>query len=86
MGEGEMGEGDVEHEEEEGGMDMGGDPHTGAMVMLQPGVPGGNQPGQTTILEFVVPADRVGVWQIGCFQEAGQHWEDGMQAILIVEP
>ena len=72
---------------DEGGMDMGGEeaPH-GAMVMLQPGTPGTNEPGQTSIIEFVVPEDKVGVWQIGCFQEAGQHFADGMQATLIVEP
>ena len=59
-------------------------PH-GAMVMLQPGTPGTNEPGETTVIEFTVPEDRVGVWEIGCFQEAGQHYEDGMRATLIVE-
>ncbi len=78
---------DAGHGEGDGGMEMGDGeeaPH-GAMVMLQPGTPGTNEPGETTVIEFTVPEDRVGVWEIGCFQEAGQHYEDGMRATLIVE-
>ncbi|VAW08904.1 hypothetical protein MNBD_ACTINO02-1984 [hydrothermal vent metagenome] len=41
--------------------------------------------GRVTILEFTAPEDRAGTCQIGCFQEAGQHYEDGMHATLIVE-
>ena len=78
--------GDAGHDEGGDGMDMGGEEvHHGAMVMLQPGSPATNEPGETTVIEFTVPEDRVGVWQIGCFQEAGQHFEDGMRATLIVE-
>ena len=68
------------------GMRMGGEEgHHGAMVMLQPGSAATSEPGEATVIEFTVPQDRVGVWQIGCFQEAGQHFEDGMRATLIVE-
>ncbi len=86
MQDGQMaGEGD--HAEGDGGMDMGGgeEGHHGGMVMLQPGDPSGAEPGQVSIIEFTVPADKVGVWGIGCFQEAGQHYEDGMRGTLIVE-
>lgn len=97
MGDGEaMDMGDDETMEEGDGeaMDMGDDeivegggeePHTAAMVMLQPGSVSNNEPGEVTVIEFTVPEDRVGTWQIGCFQEAGQHWEDGMRATLIVD-
>ncbi len=89
MGDGDGGMdmgGDGAHDESAGGMDMGGEEgHHGAMVMLQPGSLATNEPGEATVIEFTVPEDRVGVWQIGCFQEAGQHFEDGMRATLIVE-
>lgn len=68
-----------------GGMDMGEEGHHGAMVMLEPGDPVAGEPGQVSIIEFTVPAEKVGVWEIGCFQEAGQHYEDGMRGTLIVE-
>ncbi len=79
-------EGEMGHDGD-GGMDMGaeGEVHHGAMVMLQPGAPGSSRPGQVSVIEFVVPEDRAGTWQIGCFQEAGQHYEDGMRATLIVD-
>ena len=72
----------------EEGMEMGEmaeEPHGGAMVMLQPRAPGAAEPGETSVIEFTIPEDRVGVWEIGCFQEAGQHFDDGMRATLIVE-
>ncbi len=67
-------------------MDMGGDDEdTGGMVLLQPGMPGSNEAGEVSFMEFTVPDDATGTWVIGCFQEAGQHYEDGMRATLIVE-
>jgi len=57
----------------------------GGMVLLQPGDPGSNDSGEVSFMEFTVPDDAVGTWEIGCFQEAGQHYEDGMRATLIVE-
>ncbi len=59
------------------------DEHAGLMVMIDPRmVP----PDQATVLTFTVPEDKVGRWELGCFQERGQHYDDGMRAVLIVEP
>ncbi len=59
------------------------DEHAGLMVMIDPRmVP----PDQATVLTFTVPEDKVGRWELGCFQERGQHYDDGMKAVLIVEP
>ena len=75
-------------------MDMGADgaqdeeahaEDEGGMVLLEPGTPGSSEAGQFSIMEFTIPDDAVGTWEIGCFQEAGQHYEDGMRATLIVE-
>ena len=75
-------------------MDMGADgtqdeeahaEDEGGMVLLEPGAPGSSEAGQFSVMEFTVPDDAVGTWVIGCFQEAGQHYEDGMSATLIVE-
>ncbi len=68
------GDDEEDHAEDEGGM-----------VLLEPGPPGSSEAGQVSIMEFTVPEDAVGTWEIGCFQEAGQHYEDGMRATLIVE-
>lgn len=63
-----------EHEEDEG---MG---HMGWMVMDTAGS------GQT-VIEFVVPLDRVGEWEMACFEDDGTHYEDGMRGtITVVEP
>lgn len=40
--------------------------------------------GETITLSFTVPEDSVGEWQMGCFEDSGQHWDDGMQGKLIV--
>ena len=72
-------------------MNMGGESEgaaaedEGGMVLLEPGLPGTSGAGQVSIMEFTVPEDATGTWIIGCFQEAGQHYEDGMSATLIVE-
>lgn len=34
---------------------------------------------------FTVPADKVGEWTFGCFEDDGEHWEEGMKGTLIVE-
>ncbi len=83
-------EGDGEHVEEE--VDMGeygpfqmpaAEAHAGLMVMIDPRmIPSGD----TTTITFTVPEDKVGEWEIGCFQERGQHYDDGMRAKFIVEP
>jgi len=86
-GEGDMG---MEEEAGEGGMPMEGDghddeegttvhleDHAGWMVMDNAG-------SGATIIEFIVPEDRIGVWEMGCFEDDGTHYEDGMRGTLIV--
>jgi hypothetical protein len=65
-----------EHEEEGGGMEMHMD-HSGWMVMDAAGS------GQSTIT-FTVPEDRVGEWELACFEDDGTHYDDGMRGTLIV--
>lgn len=68
-----------------GGMsmgDMGGmagmemDEDHGFMVQVKPG-------GKATI-RFTVPANRAGEWQMGCFAEDGQHYDEGMKGSFVV--
>lgn len=60
------------------------DAHEGLMVMIDP--PSVAPGGEPTIIEFTVPEDKVGTWTFACFQERGQHFDDGMEGTLIVEP
>lgn len=53
------------------------DAHGGAMIMLDPR--------QESTLVMTIPADKVGRWIFGCFQEEGLHYDDGMRGLLIVE-
>ncbi len=74
----DMGEEDMEHADESG--DEHGMGHLGWMVMDAAGS------GQT-VIEFTVPADRVGEWEMACFEDDGTHFEDGMRGtITVVEP
>ncbi len=59
------------------------DAHAGIMFMVDPEMV---QHGEVTTITFTVPEDRVGEWELGCFQERGQHYDDGMRAKFIVEP
>jgi plastocyanin len=52
--------------------------HSGFMVAQDEG-------SAPVTLIFTVPADRVGEWTIGCFEDDGDHWEEGMKGKLIVE-
>lgn len=86
-GEGEMEEGHEEgegehdeegaHEEEEEGMAMHMD-HDGWMVMDAAG-------SAPTVIEFTVPEDRVGEWEMACFEDDGTHYDDGMRGTFIVQ-
>lgn len=59
------------------------DAHGGVMIMLAPvTIPSD----QVTTITFTVPEDKVGAWEMGCFQERGQHYDDGMRGTLIVDP
>ncbi len=77
-----MGDSGDEHNDG-GGMDAehGGGDHTGFMVML----PTGDMPSEAT-LTFTVTEDMVGTWEMGCFQEDGQHYDDGMVGKIVVKP
>ncbi|KAA3644082.1 MAG: hypothetical protein DWQ07_18380 [Chloroflexi bacterium] len=81
MTEGEMSEEDMAMEEEEhaddGDEHAEGMGHDGWMVMNAAG-------SGTTIIEFTVPADRVGEWELGCFEDDGTHYDDGMRGTLVV--
>lgn len=61
------------------GMEMGGGPadgEEGFMISLLPG-------GEATI-GFVVP-DKPGRWELGCFAQTRQHYENGMRGWVTVE-
>jgi hypothetical protein len=36
------------------------------------------------VIEFTVPADKVGEWTIACFLDNGSHFDDGMPGTLTV--
>lgn len=61
-----------EDEDDEHGMG-----HLGWMVMNAAG-------SGITIIEFTVTADMVGEWEMGCFEDDGAHYDDGMRGTLIV--
>lgn len=65
-------------DEEMGEMDEGDEhaEHAGFMVV--------REPGQSATITFTPTADSVGEWQIGCFEEDGAHWDDGMTGTLTV--
>lgn len=58
------------------------DAHEGLMVMIDPQMIAA---GEETTITFTVPEDKVGRWEFGCFQERGQHYDDGMRGIIIVD-
>lgn len=63
------------------GMDMGmeeemGD-HMGWMLVSPTGS------GQS-VVEFTVPESAVGEWEMGCFEDDGTHYDDGMRGKVIV--
>lgn len=58
-------------------MGDGGDAdHAGFMVL--------RSPAEEARITLTVPADATGEWEIGCFQEDGAHWDDGMKGTLTV--
>lgn len=42
------------------------------------------QPGETVTITFTLPADRVGEWTMGCFEQNGSHWTQGMEGTITV--
>lgn len=51
----------------------------GFMVVLEPG----EEP--VTII-FTIPSNKVGEWEMGCFESDGSHWQLGMHGKWIVQP
>jgi uncharacterized cupredoxin-like copper-binding protein len=43
------------------------------------------EPGATGTLVFTIPASKAGEWEIGCFIDDGQHFDEGMHGTFIVE-
>ena len=43
------------------------------------------EPGATGTLVFTIPASKAGEWEIACFIDDGQHYEDGMKGTFTVQ-
>lgn len=55
-------------------------------VMLSPVLESPKDSGMT-VIEFTVPEDRVGEWEMGCFEDKGTHYDDGMRGkVIVVSP
>lgn len=67
------------------GDDMAGDDMGDMGEMEDMGVMVVRAPTQSATLTFTVTEASVGTWQIGCFEEEGAHWDDGMKGTLTVE-
>lgn len=69
--------------------DMGSDTTMGDMAgeegMEDMGVMVVRAPTETATITFTVTEASIGEWEIGCFEEDGAHWDDGMKGTLIVE-
>jgi len=63
---------------DEGEMDMDHMDHSGFMVLI----PNGEK---DATISFTVTEDMVGEWEMGCFTDDGQHYEDGMHGTLVVK-
>lgn len=59
-----------------GEMEMGTPDDAGMMLIMQGASP--------ITMIFTVP-DRVGEWEMGCFEDDGAHYDDGMKGKVIVE-
>lgn len=69
--------------------DMGSDTTMGDMAgeegMEDMGVMVVRAPTETATITFTVTEASIGEWEVGCFEEDGAHWDDGMKGTLIVE-
>ncbi len=43
------------------------------------------EPGETVRLSVTIPAERVGEWEIGCFNACGAHYRAGLAGLVHVE-
>ncbi|MFQ5859179.1 MAG: cupredoxin domain-containing protein [Anaerolineae bacterium] len=66
------------HEAEEAEHEHEAEMDHGTMVLVYEG-------DEAVTITFTVPEDKVGEWEIGCFQDDGDHWGKGMQGKLIVQ-
>ncbi len=61
------------------GMDMEeGDDHAGHGFMVL------RQPNETARITITIPLDATGEWELGCFEEDGAHWDDGMKGTFTI--
>ncbi|MCE2527570.1 MAG: cupredoxin domain-containing protein [Actinomycetia bacterium] len=58
-------------------MDEGGD-HAGHGFMVL------RQPNETARITITIPLDATGEWELGCFEEDGAHWDDGMKGTFTI--
>ena len=78
MDEMDMEEGD-DHDDDMEGMDMEeGDDHAGHGFMVL------RQPNETARITITIPLDATGEWELGCFEEDGAHWDDGMKGTFTI--
>ena len=61
--------------------DMGDDEH----MDMDMGVMVGREPAETARITFTLTDESVGEWDMGCFEEEGEHWGKGMKGKIIVE-
>ena len=75
MADGEMADEEMADEEmaDDAGEQEDGD-HGGHTVMMVV-----RQPAQTATFTFTVTEASIGEWDIGCFEDDGAHWDDGMK-------
>ncbi len=72
----DMDEDDDMHMED---MDMEeGDDHAGHGFMVL------RQPNETARITITIPLDATGEWELGCFEEDGAHWDDGMKGTFTI--
>lgn len=67
---------DMDEEMEHMEAEMG---HSGFMVGMAQGA-------ENATVTFTVTEDMVGEWELGCFEDNGQHYDDGMKGKLVVKP
>ena len=68
------------------GSSMAGMTGDGDHMDMDMGVMIAREPAETARITFTVTEESVGEWQMGCFEEEGAHWKDGMEGTLIVDP
>ncbi len=74
--------GDEMSGDEMSGDEMSGDEMSGEHA--EHGFMVAREPGEEARITFTVTEAMAGEWDIGCFEEDGAHWDDGMQGTLTI--